>query len=214
MLYLLYLFWRTCGEILGPLPSKLVVLGDSDAELREKMYKMSHQVHQYELLVERLKVCLHFHEDMICHISELDSNQVNHSMIIRSASGHAFWQTISEMFILMVLGRIKRGKAKSKRRSRGLGTGNGWIKVSNNKITRGRVQKTRMCWTNIIAKNSWVGGWGICVWNVLLLFLFFPLFFFFNFVALDPHWSCFDVAWKRKVQRPWWWWTQQVYHCF
>ncbi|CDP17501.1 unnamed protein product [Coffea canephora] len=46
---------RTCGEILGPLPSKLVVLGDSDAELREKMYKMSHQVHQYELLVERLK---------------------------------------------------------------------------------------------------------------------------------------------------------------
>lgn len=46
---------RTCGEISGPLLSELAVLGDSDAELKEKMYEMSGQVHQYELLVERLK---------------------------------------------------------------------------------------------------------------------------------------------------------------
>ncbi|KAL3528447.1 hypothetical protein ACH5RR_007769 [Cinchona calisaya] len=45
----------TCGEILGPLLSKLVFLGGSDAELWEKTYEMSRQVREYELLVVQLK---------------------------------------------------------------------------------------------------------------------------------------------------------------
>ncbi|XP_058180803.1 uncharacterized protein LOC131299204 [Rhododendron vialii] len=45
----------TCGNILGPLLSRLPVAGATDADLRGKMDKMSSQIHEYELLVKQLK---------------------------------------------------------------------------------------------------------------------------------------------------------------
>ncbi|KAI8543243.1 hypothetical protein RHMOL_Rhmol08G0202400 [Rhododendron molle] len=45
----------TCGNILGPLLSRLPVAGATDADLRGKMDKMSSQICQYELLVKQLK---------------------------------------------------------------------------------------------------------------------------------------------------------------
>ncbi|KAF7134738.1 hypothetical protein RHSIM_Rhsim08G0148500 [Rhododendron simsii] len=45
----------TCGNILGPLLSRLPVVGATDADLRGKMDKMSSQIREYELLVKQLK---------------------------------------------------------------------------------------------------------------------------------------------------------------
>ncbi|GLT72448.1 hypothetical protein SLA2020_443820 [Shorea laevis] len=45
----------TCGEVLGPLLSKLAVVSGPDASSRTKMEKMSRQVQEYELLVKQLK---------------------------------------------------------------------------------------------------------------------------------------------------------------
>ncbi|KAA8542526.1 hypothetical protein F0562_023677 [Nyssa sinensis] len=44
----------TCGNILGPLISRLAVV-TSDADVKNKMEKMSCQIHEYELLVKQLK---------------------------------------------------------------------------------------------------------------------------------------------------------------
>ena len=48
--------FSTCGEVLGPLLSKLVVVSGTDVDSRTKMEKMSRQVQEYELLVKQLKV--------------------------------------------------------------------------------------------------------------------------------------------------------------
>ncbi|KAJ4974660.1 hypothetical protein NE237_007834 [Protea cynaroides] len=45
----------TCEEVLGPLLSNLVVVAASYEDLKEDMEKTSHQIHEYELLVEQLK---------------------------------------------------------------------------------------------------------------------------------------------------------------
>lgn len=45
----------TCGDILGPLISKLVAFGQSNAELKENMDKMSTEIHDHKLLVGQLK---------------------------------------------------------------------------------------------------------------------------------------------------------------
>ncbi|CAK9148002.1 unnamed protein product [Ilex paraguariensis] len=44
-----------CGNVLGPLLTRLKVVGASDADLKENMEKMSLQMHEYELLVRQLK---------------------------------------------------------------------------------------------------------------------------------------------------------------
>jgi hypothetical protein len=48
--------FSTCGEVLGPILSKLAVVSGPDADSRMKMEKMSRQVQEYELLVKQLKV--------------------------------------------------------------------------------------------------------------------------------------------------------------
>ncbi|XP_031118004.1 uncharacterized protein LOC116021680 [Ipomoea triloba] len=45
----------SCGDILGPLFTKLAILGASDVHFKEKTDKMSHQIQKYESLVEKLK---------------------------------------------------------------------------------------------------------------------------------------------------------------
>ncbi|XP_043697239.1 myosin-16-like [Telopea speciosissima] len=45
----------TCEEVLGPLLSKMAVVAALDEDLKEEMEKMSHQIHEYELIVEQLK---------------------------------------------------------------------------------------------------------------------------------------------------------------
>ncbi|XP_057479158.1 intracellular protein transport protein USO1-like [Actinidia eriantha] len=45
----------TCGDILGPLLSRLAVLGVTDADFKDKMDVMSRQIHGYEVLVKQLK---------------------------------------------------------------------------------------------------------------------------------------------------------------
>ncbi|KAH7851824.1 hypothetical protein Vadar_016908 [Vaccinium darrowii] len=45
----------TCGNILGPLLSRLPVVGATDADLKGKMDKMSSQIREYELVVKQLK---------------------------------------------------------------------------------------------------------------------------------------------------------------
>ncbi|KAK2965754.1 hypothetical protein RJ640_003292 [Escallonia rubra] len=45
----------TCGDVLGPLLSRLLEGRASDAELKEKLEEMSCQIHEYELLVTKLK---------------------------------------------------------------------------------------------------------------------------------------------------------------
>ncbi|KAK3021023.1 hypothetical protein RJ639_045154 [Escallonia herrerae] len=45
----------TCGDILGPLLSRPLEGRASDAELKEKLEEMSCQIHEYELLVTKLK---------------------------------------------------------------------------------------------------------------------------------------------------------------
>lgn len=47
---------RTYGDILGPVVSKLVAFGQSNAELKENMDKMSTEIHDHKLLVRQLKV--------------------------------------------------------------------------------------------------------------------------------------------------------------
>ncbi|KAF5191376.1 myosin heavy chain-like protein [Thalictrum thalictroides] len=44
-----------CEEVLGPLISKLAVVASSDENLKDEVEKMLQQIHEYELLVERLK---------------------------------------------------------------------------------------------------------------------------------------------------------------
>ncbi|GMY15548.1 intracellular protein transport protein USO1 isoform X1 [Fagus crenata] len=45
----------TCGEVMGPLLSKLAMVGSPDADSTTKMVKMSQQIQEYEILVKQLK---------------------------------------------------------------------------------------------------------------------------------------------------------------
>lgn len=47
----------TCGNILGPLLAKLAIPGASDADLKNRMDEMLHQIDEYEGVVTQLKVC-------------------------------------------------------------------------------------------------------------------------------------------------------------
>ncbi|XP_022886080.1 putative leucine-rich repeat-containing protein DDB_G0290503 isoform X1 [Olea europaea var. sylvestris] len=46
---------RTCGNILGPLLAKLAIPGASDADLKNRMDEMLHQIDEYEGVVTQLK---------------------------------------------------------------------------------------------------------------------------------------------------------------
>ena len=49
-------FCSNCGDILGPLLSRLAALGVTDADFKDKMDVMSRQIHGYEVRVKQLKV--------------------------------------------------------------------------------------------------------------------------------------------------------------
>lgn len=74
----LYLTGRTYGDVLGPLFTKLAVLRTSDADLRKKVAKMSCQIDDYEILVEKLKVYSHdILKEQNSNSKPMPSNDIN-----------------------------------------------------------------------------------------------------------------------------------------